>query len=154
MKDVFEILEIWEELVENSHNYSMGVEDVDEEMFHEAMKDAYEYFVKVVEYKQDEDKFLLPTLAVVLYGLVCAYSNQVCALWGEETLLFEASQYAAKMLCNKIRYPFLFAEDTSVISDDFDYVDKSGNSPKPASYDMLNGDLSELVEFVRWLRGE
>lgn len=146
------ILEKWECLVENSDNYSMGEESVDEEMFHGAMKDAFEYFMSVIEYKEDECKYLLPISALELYGLVCAYSNQACTLWGEKTVLFEASQYAAKMLCDKIRYVWLFKQKGSICSDDFDFIDVDGNSPKPASYDMLNGDLSELVEFVRWLR--
>lgn len=152
MKNIQDIHYEWDKLVQASQNYCVG-EQIDEVMFNKAMRDAFLYFKETIDFETSKDSYVLPIDAATLLCKVDSYASQACVLYEEETIVFEASQFAATFLYDIVVYKEYFPKDeNTTLSSDFNYIDRDGHKPQPAAYDLMNGDLSDMVRLIRWIR--
>lgn len=146
----------WRHLVYEAQYVLNGEKEFDHEMFNDAMQFTYEVF-KEIGYREDfsfsvkEDDFLVSHTITIgeytdLISLMSQYMTDF-SFYKYGPLEFCASQLAAKLLLYNAMSDFEFPED-DVISDALVFEDKKYKY----SYDILSGDLSEIIEALKEYR--
>ncbi len=151
MYHTFELIEMWKDLMYETPYYAVGEKEVDTEFFKRAMKETFYYFKEKINFDVSDDKYVLPANDALLYGFVFAYATYSIRYRYGETDIFEASQHAAQMLCDAVICRDLFPAEGTVLNSDFDYLDKDYNPMKEYHYDVETGDLSELIELIKYM---
>ena len=151
MYHTFELIEMWKDLMYETPYYAVGEKEVDTEFFKKAMKETFCYFKEKINFDVSDDKYVLPANDVLLYGFVFAYATHSIRYRYGETDIFEASQHAAQMLCDAVICRDFFPQEGTVLNSDFDYLDKDYNPMKEYHYDVETGDLSELIELIKYM---
>lgn len=151
MYHTFELIEMWKDLMYETPYYAVGEKEVDTEFFKRAMKETFYYFKDKIDFDVSDDKYVLPANDALLYGFVFAYATYSIRYRYGETDLFEASQHAAQMLCDAVICRDFFPAEGTVLNSDFDYLDKDYNPMKEYHYDVETGDLSELIELIKYM---
>ena len=151
MYNVFELIEMWKDLMYETPYYAIGEKEVDIDFFKKAMKETFYYFKEKINFDVSLDKYVLPANDALLYGFVFAYATYSIRYRYAETDIYEASQHAAQMLCDAVVCRDFFPEEGTVLNSDFDYVDKDCNPLKEYRYDVETGNLSELIELIKYM---
>lgn len=151
MYHTFELIEMWKDLMYETPYYAVGEKEVDTEFFKRAMKETFYYFKEKIDFDVSDDKYVLPANDALLYGFVFAYATYSIRYRYGETDIFEASQHAAQMLCDAVVCRDFFPTEGTVLNSDFDYLDKDYNPMKEYYYDVETGDLSELIELIKYM---
>jgi len=151
MYHTFELIEMWKDLMYETPYYAIGEKEVDTEFFKKAMKETFYYFKEKINFDVSDDKYVLPANDALLYGFVFAYATHSIRYRYGETDIFEASQHVAQMLCDAVICRDFFPQEGTVLNSDFDYLDKDYNPMKEYHYDVETGDLSELVELIKYM---
>ena len=151
MYHTFELIEMWKDLMYETPYYAVGEKEVDTEFFKRAMKETFYYFKEKINFDVSDDKYVLPANDALLYGFIFAYATHSIRYRYGETDIFEASQHAAQMLCDAVICRDFFPEEGTVLNSDFYYVDKDCNPLKEYRYDVETGDLSELIELIKYM---
>ncbi|MBR6646559.1 MAG: hypothetical protein IKL09_03490 [Clostridia bacterium] len=151
MYHTFELIEMWKDLMYETPYYAVGEKEVDTEFFKRAMKETFYYFKEKINFDVSDDKYVLPANDALLYGFVFSYATYSIRYRYGETDIFEASQHAAQMLCDAVVCRDFFPAEGTVLNSDFDYLDKDYNPMKEYYYDVETGDLSELVELIKYM---
>ena len=151
MYHTFELIEMWKDLMYETPYYAVGEKEVDTEFFKKAMKKTFYYFKDKIDFNVSDDKYVLPANDALLYGFIFAYATHSIRYRYGETDIFEASQHAAQMLCDAVVCRDFFPAEGTVLNSDFDYLDKDYNPMKEYYYDVETGDLSELIELIKYM---
>ena len=151
MYHTFELIEMWKDLMYETPYYAVGEKEVDTEFFKRTMKETFYYFKDKIDFDVSDDKYVLPANDALLYGFIFAYATHSIRYRYGETDIFEASQHAAQMLCDAVICRDFFPAEGSVLNSDFDYLDKDYNPMKEYYYDVETGDLSELIELIKYM---
>ena len=151
MYHTFELIEMWKDLMYETPYYAVGEKEVDTEFFKKAMKKTFYYFKDKIDFNVSDDKYVLPANDALLYGFIFAYATHSIRYRYGETDIFEASQHAAQMLCDAVICRDFFPQEGTVLNSDFDYLDKDYNPMKEYYYDVETGDLSELIELIKYM---
>lgn len=146
----------WRTLVFEAEYVLNGEKELDYDMFNDAMHFTYEVF-KEIGYREDfslsveEDGFLVPhTITLGEYTKMIRLMSQYItdfSFYKSRPIEFRASQLAAALLLHKATSDFNFSED-DVLSDALIFEDKKYKY----SYDITNGDLSEIMEALKEYR--
>lgn len=151
MLQVFELIEMWKELMQEMPGCATGESEVDVELFKNTMKETFYYLRNIIDFDMSADKYMLPINATKLYGFVFAYATYNATVKFDETYIFEATQHVAQMLCDAIMYWYSFPEEGTVLESDFGYIDKNNNSLGEFHYNVETGDLTELVVLTKYI---
>lgn len=151
MYHTFELIEMWKDLMYETPYYAVGEKEVDTKFFKRAMKETFYYFKEKINFDVSDDKYVLPANDALLYGFIFAYATHSIRYRYGETDIFEASQHAAQMLCDAVICRDFFPQEGTVLNSDFDYLDKDYNPMKEYYYDVETGDLSELIELIKYM---
>ena len=141
MKDIFDIIYEWEDLIDDAKYH--GALDVD--LFRECMNDAYHCFSPENKRKEQLEKE-----EIQLYGMIAAYSKlPVIANDSENVLLYEASLLAASDFESFILRPSVIRLNGSKMEYVVNVVDSEEKKEvynQHIAYDFETGDLSDYIE--------
>lgn len=146
----------WRYLVFEAQYVLNGEKEFDCDMFNDAMQFTYEVF-KEIGYREDfslsveKDDFLVPLTITIgeytnLIRLMSQYMTDF-SFYKSGPIEFRASQLAAALLLHQATSDFKFPDD-DVLSNALVFEDKKYNY----SYDITNGDLSEIIEALKEYR--
>lgn len=146
----------WRYLVFEAQYVLNGEKEFHNDMFNDAMQFTYEVF-KEIGYREDfslsveKDDFLAShTITIGEYTSLIRLMSQYItdfSFYKSGPIEFRASQLAAALLLHKATSDFNFSED-NVLSDALIFEDKKYKY----SYDITNGDLSEIIEALKEYR--
>ncbi|MBR3620078.1 MAG: hypothetical protein IKN56_01110 [Clostridia bacterium] len=141
MKDIFDIIDEWEDLIDEAKYHGA----VDDDLFRECMNDAYHCF-----FPENKRKEQLEKEEIQLYGMIAAYSKlPVIAIDDENILLFEASMLVAADFESFILRPGAIRLNGSKMEYVVSVVNSVENKEvynQHIAYDFETGDLSDYIE--------
>lgn len=150
MEKFYETRDTWLDLLDNVNAYVFGEEELDEDMFADAMRGAFEVFSKM---------FSLETVKVMgnsealganhLMTLIGTMQEYAADRYTEdsENIVFRASQLATRLLVNRAVNDFWWHDDGILPADeliDYIWLELDDNYV----YDINKGDLSELIKVL------
>lgn len=150
MEKFYRTRDTWLNLLDNVNSYVFGEEELNEDMFADAMRGAFEVFSKM---------YTLETVKVIgsseelganhLMTLIGTMQEYAADRYTEdsENVVFRASQLATHLLLNSAKNDFIWHDDGIIPADELiDYIwFEPGND---YVYDINKGDLSDLIEII------
>ena len=140
MKHIFDVVTDWESLIEHAKNECVFGDPLDTDLFKRCMKDAFEIL------SVGKEKAAFDRLEMELYGKIFAYSCIPAVTESEDSMLFQASLFAAGDLAEAFirpeRYRF---ESSGIFSEDEYLID---GEVVEAGYDIEIGDLDNYIRLI------
>lgn len=149
MEKFYEVRDIWEELCDNSDAYFFAEKELNEEMFADAMRGAFEVFAKM--YSLETVKVTGNAEALGANHLMYLIGNMreyAADKYTEdaENIVFRASQLATRLLVNGAVNDFLWHEDGILPADEL--INYRFEPNDDCVYDINKGDLSDLIDIL------
>ena len=150
MEKFYETRDTWLDLLDNVNAYVFGEEELDEDMFADAMRGAFEVFAKMHSLEtikvMGNSEVLGAKHLMILIGTMREYAAD---RYTEDTenIVFRASQLATRLLVNGAVNDFLWHDDGILPADELlDYIwIEHGND---YVYDINKCDLSDLIKVL------
>lgn len=140
MKHIFDVITDWESLIEHAKNECVFGDPLDTELFASCMKNAFAIL------SVGKEKTAFDRSEMELYGKIYGYSCIPAVTESEDSLLFQASLYAAGDLAEALirpeRYRF---ESSGIIPEDEYLID---GEVIEAGYDFETGDLNNYIRLI------
>lgn len=150
MEKFYETRDNWLDLLDNVNAYVFGEEELDEDMFADAMRGAFEAFSKMNSLETIKTVGSSEELGVNhLMTLIGTMREYAADRYTEdsENIVFRASQLATRLLVNGAVNDFVWHDDGIIPADELlDYVwfEPDDNYV----YDINKGDLSDLIKVL------
>ena len=150
MEKFYETRDNWLDLLDNVNAYVFSEEELDEDMFADAMRGAFEVFSKMYSLEtvkvMGNSEALGVNHLMTLIGTMREYAADRYTE-DSENIVFRASQLATRLLVNGVVNDFMWHDDGILPADELlDYVwFEPGND---YVYDINKGDLSDLIEIL------
>lgn len=150
MEKFYRTRDTWLNLLDNVNSYVFGEEELNEDMFADAMRGAFEVFSKMYTLETvkviGNSEALGANHLMTLIGTMQEYATDRYTE-DSENIVFRASQLATRLLINGAVNDFLWHDDGILPADELlDYVwFEPGND---YAYDINKGDLSDLIEII------
>lgn len=149
-KKFIETRDTWRDLMDNVNWYVFGEEELDEDIFADAMRGALELFSQMYKSKT------VPVLGnpqelgvndlINLFGMMADYSADRYTE-ESENITFRASQIATRLLLCGVKENYFWLEDGIFPVKDF--IDGFCFEPgKDYVYDINKGDLSDIIDML------
>lgn len=140
MKTIFDVITDWEELIEHAKNECVFGDPPDMELFKSCMKDAFE-ILSVGKEKASFDRS-----ETELYGKIFGYSCIPAVTESEDSMLFQASLYAASDLAGALIHPERYRFESGRITAKDEYL--IDDEAVEAGYDFETGDLDKYITLI------
>lgn len=150
MEKFYETRDTWLDLLDNVNAYVFGEEELDEVMFADAMRGAFEVFAKMHSLETvkviGNSEALGANHLMTLIGRMQEYAADRYTE-DSENIVFRASQLATRLLVNGAVNDFLWHDNGILPADELlDYIwIEPGND---YVYDISKGDLSDLIDIL------
>lgn len=150
MEKFYETRDNWLDLLDNVNAYVFSEEELDEDMFADAIRGAFEVFSKMYSLEtvkvMGNSEALGVNHLMTLIGTMREYAADRYTE-DSENIVFRASQLATRLLVNGVVNDFMWHDDGILPADELlDYVwFEPGND---YVYDINKGDLSDLIEIL------
>ncbi len=139
MKNTYEVYNDWIELIYHAKNECVFGDPLDEDLFANCMKDAFECLGVGKDIKDTFGR-----VEVSLYGLIRGYSCIPAVTQSEDSVVFEASLRAAADLAGAYLHPEIYKfEENKII-----YSYMLDGEFKDVVYDFETGDLGDYIELI------
>lgn len=143
MKNIDSIIDKWSILFDELSQFSFGDDDLDEELFKVAVKDAYYHFKNVVESQQEKTECMLTVKESQLLSFIYAYSMQNTVT----SNLCEALQLIAGMLYDTVCFQDFFCYP--VLSTELTRTYSNGEEESTdIEYNVDNGNLQDVIDIL------
>lgn len=140
MKHILDVITGWEELLEHAKNECVFGDPLDTTLFKSCMKDAFE----ILSVGKEKTSFYRSETE--LYGKIFGYSCIPAVTESEDSVLFQASLFAAGDLAGALIHPERYRfENSRIISNDEYLID---DEVVEAGYDFETGDQNNYIRLI------